>query len=362
MNLTLPRPFRLSTGPQDVARQSLFGRFDHLGMAGFPAYGTFEGNYMTPSANPTTITFGWFGTQASDVPAAYNGAYATAQASGYSVPFTAVPAGAGAAPVCVNPDGTIVRVDHWQSYPPTQVYGDQTCPPGSHATCNAFRPPPLDVWFQYMAQLQVASLAAIQAANTQAAIDYANSQGGANPGVSPSDYNPNPTPTNTGGSGSGTTITQTSTAAGTLSFVTSRGGNQLQPGDTWTVRITGAAPNQTVSVYGVHPNGATATANLGMTDGAGNFSKSGTADSSSIGNWQETWYVNNQAVGSFSFSISASGGNNTVPNTGGNPLTGGGIQSTGGLTGTTNLFGTTISTPVLLGGAALLLVLLMGRR
>jgi len=221
--------------------------------------------------------------------------------------------------VCVNPDGSVVRIDDWQNYPPRQVYGDSTCPSGSHATCGAFKVPPLDVWFQYMTQLQVASLASIQAANLAAAIAYANAQGGANPGTQPGSYNG-------GSTGGGAT-------AARLTFTTSRGGSTLQPGDGWVIQITGAAPNSQVTGYSMQPNGQSGTSPFGNTDSQGNFRLTGTVDASSVGNWQETWYVGGQSVGSFSFTVAAGG-------SGGGSSSGGG---SGGITdGTVSIAGTSI--------------------
>ena len=99
-----------------------------------------------------------------------------------------------------------------------------------------------------------------------------------------------------------------SSAGAKLSFTTSRGGNTVQPGDTWQVRITGAAPNSPVSVLGVHPDGGSATASEGSTDSSGNFSMSGSFDSSMIGTWKETWSVGGQPAGSFSFTVQAAAG------------------------------------------------------
>lgn len=90
-----------------------------------------------------------------------------------------------------------------------------------------------------------------------------------------------------------------------LSFNTSRGGSTVYPGDTWTITITGAAPNQPVSVLGIHPDGGSATQGYGNTDGSGNFKLAGQITSDMVGNWQETWTVGGQQAGSFSFTVAA---------------------------------------------------------
>ena len=82
-----------------------------------------------------------------------------------------------------------------------------------------------------------------------------------------------------------------SAKGGSLSFSTS-GGSSPKVGDTFQVAITGATPNARVSVSGSGPGGAFSGTSMGTTDGSGNFSKSGTFDASTVGNWSETWSVN----------------------------------------------------------------------
>jgi hypothetical protein len=92
--------------------------------------------------------------------------------------------------------------------------------------------------------------------------------------------------------------------SGTLSFTTSRGGTTLYPGDTWTIRISGAKPNAAISVVG-GVNGAMNTTPTGTTDANGNFSLSGTIDSSQVGSWYEGWTVGGSGIGSISFTVVA---------------------------------------------------------
>jgi len=175
-------------------------------------------------------------------------------------------------------------VFNWAQYPPTA------------ANVPAFVTPPQAIWFQYMTSLGVASIAAIQAANVAAGQAYAQqAASGALPGVQPSSYG-------SGGSAGGAAY-----QSGLLTFTTGNGTRVLKPGDTWTVKITGAAPNTGVSVSGIHPNGQSAVNAMGTTDTQGNWSLSGTIDTdpTTVGNWQETWYVGQTNVGSFSFSVTS---------------------------------------------------------
>lgn len=88
-----------------------------------------------------------------------------------------------------------------------------------------------------------------------------------------------------------------------LSFVTSRGSGPYQPGDTWTLKISGAAPNSPVTVSGSTPAGAFKDTPMGNTDGAGNWSKSGTFTADQAGNWSESWSVGGSSIGSVGFTI-----------------------------------------------------------
>ena len=93
---------------------------------------------------------------------------------------------------------------------------------------------------------------------------------------------------------------------GKMIFTTSRGGtNALQVGDTWQVQITGASPNSPVTVSGSMPGGTFSGPSMGSTDNSGNFSKSGTFDTSTVGSWQETWAVGGAQSGTISFTVAA---------------------------------------------------------
>ncbi len=107
-----------------------------------------------------------------------------------------------------------------------------------------------------------------------------------------------------------TVATPGATRGGTLSFTTSSGSTSLRVGDTWTVKITGASPNAAVAVSGSMPGSTFEFTRMGVTDGNGNFTKSGTVGVGDIGAWQESWYVNaggragNALAGSVSFTVS----------------------------------------------------------
>lgn len=92
---------------------------------------------------------------------------------------------------------------------------------------------------------------------------------------------------------------------GQFTFTNSRGGQTLQVGDTWTVKITGASPNSPVTVSGVMPGAAFTDTPMGSTDSSGSFVKSGQLDSSTVGTWNESWKVGGQLSGSASFTVAA---------------------------------------------------------
>ncbi len=95
-----------------------------------------------------------------------------------------------------------------------------------------------------------------------------------------------------------------------LNFLTSRGSglNQnLQVGDTWTISITGAAPNSPVTVSGTKPGGVIPISQMGMTDQNGNWSRSGASAAPEVGIWVEHWAVNGQDVGTLVQTIYGAG-------------------------------------------------------
>lgn len=111
----------------------------------------------------------------------------------------------------------------------------------------------------------------------------------------------------------GTYVYSTSNAGGyrvgTFSFNnistggTATGNNNV--GDTWKVSIVGSTPNAQVEVVGTHPNGATDSNIVGMTDSNGNFSIGGTFSNSDIGAWTGVWKTAGVVNGTVNFNVNA---------------------------------------------------------
>lgn len=122
-----------------------------------------------------------------------------------------------------------------------------------------------------------------------------------------------------------TTTTGGSAGGPTVSFTASRSGSVFVPGDSWTISITGGAPNSPVVVSSTH-DGSPDSATMGTTNSGGSWSLTGTFDSGVLGNWSETWSVNGVVAGSFSFCVVRAGAGYT--SCGGSTI-GGGAQATG---------------------------------
>lgn len=184
-------------------------------------------------------------------------------------------------------------------------------------------------------------------------------------------------PANTGQANTGTALPSNSASSPSLQFTTSRGSTTLYPGDTWQIRITGSAPNAIISVSGVH-NGQTSVNQMGSADASGNYTKTGTIDAYDAGGWQETWYAGSAMAGVINFTVTAapnpggsqqpqgtqpSGGQNGGGAQGTTLTPGAGTSSGTGLPATTGntIFGVP-SNYVMLGGAAVILLALMGGR
>lgn len=90
--------------------------------------------------------------------------------------------------------------------------------------------------------------------------------------------------------------------APSILFTTSRGGTTLQPGDTWTMRITGGQPNAAVMVSGSAGGQSFASTQMGTTDAYGTFSASNVVPNQP-GPWSEVWSVAGQTAGSVAFTI-----------------------------------------------------------
>lgn len=89
---------------------------------------------------------------------------------------------------------------------------------------------------------------------------------------------------------------------GQVSF-TSPHGTAAKVGDTWLIKITGAAPGGQVTVIG-GKNGAQDRSNMGLTDSSGTWQQGGIFTSDQVGTWSETWTVNGAPSGSYTFSVS----------------------------------------------------------
>jgi hypothetical protein len=272
----------LATSPQLVRR-------DRSGLSGQQAVGCQTVNQ--------TQTCGYWGS--GPAPAFYTANATLAAQSGYSIPINSSPCLGGACVLCVNPDGTVTNIFNWQSYPPTpSILASNPADP-------SFVPPPQSVWNSYLVSLGVQTIAQQQAAAAAAAAAYAQGASGSSmPGVLPSSYG------NTASSGIQSTAPNVSVSGpgGRLTLIASRGGGvAFQPGDSWTITISGAAPSTPVTAYGVHPDGSTGTNTMGSTDTTGKFTLSGTFSSSDLGTWDETWYVGGASVGEFKFVVQTAG-------------------------------------------------------
>lgn len=106
-------------------------------------------------------------------------------------------------------------------------------------------------------------------------------------------------------SGNGAASSPTPTTAAIQN--TSRPGQPLQVGDTWSVTVHGAA-NSPVTATVQQSGQSASSSNFGSTDSNGNFSLSGTADSSTVGSWTETWAVAGVNASPFTFTVSAVSG------------------------------------------------------
>ena len=151
---------------------------------------------------------------------------------------------------------------------------------------------------------------------------------------------------------------------GTLTFNAFRGATQLATnttpltvGDTFQVLVSGAPPNGQVTV--TRSDGASAT--LGTTDANGNYTYSGAINSTyPLGDFLETWDVNGQVVGQYTFSVAAAAPSPNPPAPSGDNNAAAPAPACDGFT----VGSTCIPTMYAAAGgfAFLLLVVLMGRR
>lgn len=134
-----------------------------------------------------------------------------------------------------------------------------------------------------------------------------------------------------------------------VTFTPSRPGTQFQIGDTWRISISGGAPNAPVTVTGVH-DGVPATNTMGNTDSSGHFVLDGTFTADVVGQWSQTWFVNGQTAGTFSFTVQSP----TGPAPSGETQTGTTQQ-----TSTSSFLANLSNTEMLLAGAGVLTLLLL---
>jgi len=141
-------------------------------------------------------------------------------------------------------------------------------------------------------------------------------------------------------------------------------------GDTWTMQISGATPNSPVSISASQNGTALGTTPFGNTDANGNWSLSGTFDSTTIGSWVETVMIGGASVGTVSFTISqavATSSTNTQNPTQSSTNTTNSSTSTPTLPfyedwGGISIMGFNVPIMLLVGGAAVLLFMFMDER
>src|SRR5271165_1117669 len=213
------------------------------------------------------------------------------KSSSLSMPVNVTQGTAGRAVVIyANPDGSLGHADDKMQY----TAGDAS-----------FRAPAMSDWQQAVTNLGFAAL------NTQWTSTYAQLVAQAKADIAANYPVATAQPTNpiTGAPIAVTSGTAAPAGSGvSFSFTTSRGGTVLQPGDNWTVKITGATPNQNVSASANKNGQDLGTSVFGSpTDANGNYTLSGQIPADQIGSWSETWFVGNQQVGSANFTVVAAG-------------------------------------------------------
>jgi hypothetical protein len=114
---------------------------------------------------------------------------------------------------------------------------------------------------------------------------------------------------------------------------TSRPGQSFKVGDSWRLTVTGA-PNSPV-IGAASQNGSSLGATpYGNTDASGTMVLTGSMDSSTVGNWSETWTVGNTPAPALTFSVAgapAPAPNTTPPAGGGAGSSSTGSSSTAGI-------------------------------
>ena len=338
MRVNLTSPFSMNQQPQQLNQSFVIGPLPDA-----------RWRYQN---NPRSLK-GLRGTPASEmfqtggIPSWYSNAVAQAASSGYSIPVLVQ--GNGSV-LHVNPDGTWAYTIGGAI--PGPNWNDPIAPSDS-----SFVSPPLATWNAMITALGIPAYVA----NYGPSGVTTASQAAAAVATAPANmatYFSNPA--------NSTSVAPTGAAPGvSLAFITSRGGTVLQPGDTWTIKISGATPNIQVSASGIKSGQSLGTTSFGSTDANGNFTLSGSIDSTMLGSWAETWYVGSQTAGQLSFSVVAQG---SAPA----PIVGSGgpvVNVTGTATPQSSLtslisgnVGGIPTSYLLIGGGALVLILLMGSR
>ena len=119
---------------------------------------------------------------------------------------------------------------------------------------------------------------------------------------------------------------------------TSRPGQPLAVGDSWTLTITGPA-NSPVSNTASQNGNSLGTTPYGSTNGSGVFSLNGTATASTVGTWSETWSVGGVSAPALNFTVSAapSSGSPSGPGAAsGSPLIGNSVGPQPAITGSSS--------------------------
>jgi hypothetical protein len=152
-----------------------------------------------------------------------------------------------------------------------------------------------------------------------------------------------------------------------ISNVTRPGSSYFQPGDRYRVEVTGQ-PNSPVSVTVIFPNGDVSSSSYGSTDSSGYFAMYGDMTDAHIGHWVETWRVGDKdasPVLSFDVLKPQAAASTATPSSAatGQPVQQTVLQQAAGAIEGAGWADWLKQNPLIaLGGAALLVILLMGGR
>lgn len=141
-------------------------------------------------------------------------------------------------------------------------------------------------------------------------------------------------------------------------------------GDQWQVSIVRGRPGATVSASSSQNGHVLGSATMGTLNSNGEWVKTGSFDDSTVGTWNEVWYVDGVKAGEFNFVVASGSGsgtgidNNTTDQGGNEGLFGGGSGSgsgshSGGGGSIAGMFAGISPNMLLIGGAAILAVLVL---